>query len=635
MISAVMGSRSIEKKTPKWDERIDQIILWLFVGIFAIMPTAFGGTLIWAFSLTECLVAVGLILWGMKLWLDKSHRIFWNPAVWLVLGITGYAFIRSFLPSIHFSAMKELTKVVLYCSVFFLFINNLRRRKSIKFFAMCLIGIALLISFYAIAQFMTGSEKIFWVQQPEIYNHRASGTYICPNHLAGFLEMVLPLALALTISGRLGQIQKIYVGFASVILLGGIAVTISRAGYVSALVALALVLCNLYKLPKYRIPAILATLLVLIGLGWFLMGKSQVQSRFDELLNATQLEEGRGAIFQSSLPMVGEHPLLGMGLGSYDTRMYHYISEKIQNAPLFAHSDYLQFIIEWGIIGFILLLLLLANMIWGVFKTMRYFAQKGSNSSRDSSRAALFLGAAAAMVAIMLHSFVDFNMHVPANALTAVALFALVISCQRFVDESCWLKQTPFVRGVVSVLILIFAGMLVFDAVQSTRVHRLVQMAKNYQGTVEGRDTLYREAMEISPRDWSIALKRANALLDYGYPAETENHRISLERAAGIYEQAIKENPWRYELEAGLGQTLILLGKNEQGMQHAKRALELYPNGSRTHAIYGWCALYSRDYELAVKHLENSIHLRNEGNDFAKNWYKIAQQRLSEIKKYE
>ena len=77
------------------------------------------------------------------------------------------------------------------------------------------------ISFYAVYQFVTDSTRVWHVFTQ--YRGRASGTYICPNHLGGFLELLLPLALAYTIAGRLKALTKIFLGYATLVILAGMA----------------------------------------------------------------------------------------------------------------------------------------------------------------------------------------------------------------------------------------------------------------------------------------------------------------------------------------------------------------------------------------------------------------------------
>ena len=82
------------------------------------------------------------------------------------------------------------------------------------------------ISFYAIYQFLTHSNWVWNIHVPHDFG--ASGTYISRNHLGGFLEMLLPLGLAYTLTSRLKPVVKVFLGYASLVILAGIAVTVSR-----------------------------------------------------------------------------------------------------------------------------------------------------------------------------------------------------------------------------------------------------------------------------------------------------------------------------------------------------------------------------------------------------------------------
>ena len=61
-------------------------------------------------------------------------------------------------------------------------------------------------------------------------------------------------------------------------------------------------------------------------------------------------------------------------------------------------------------------------------------------SSGKSNRLAFFLGASAGLLALALHSVVDFNLHIPANAILGVTLLALLSSNLRFATERFWLN---------------------------------------------------------------------------------------------------------------------------------------------------------------------------------------------------
>ena len=107
----------------------------------------------------------------------------------------------------------------------------------------------------------------------------ASGTYISRNHLGGFLEMLLPLGLAYTLTSRLKPVVKVFLGYASLVILAGIAVTVSRGTYASTALALLLFFGVLLFHRTYRLPS-LVLLVVLLGAGAYFLPRSfPVQAR--------------------------------------------------------------------------------------------------------------------------------------------------------------------------------------------------------------------------------------------------------------------------------------------------------------------------------------------------------------------
>lgn len=619
------------------DKVFDQIILWLFVGMFVLMPVSYGGTLVWSYSVTEVLTAVALLLWGGRLWLNHSHRFFSTPAVWGVLLILAYGFFEYIKSPIEYSARRDTLQLLLYVCLFFLFVNNLKHRKYARIFAFAVISVGTMISIYAVAQFMTGSTSILGVEQPDVYAHRASGTYICPNHLAGFLEMTLPLALALTLAGRLEQYQKILLGFASLVLLAGIAVTVSRAGYVASLCGVALILVTLFNSHKYRIPALAAAALLIVAAAWFLLSKPHAETRFSELMTTTQLDEGRGAIYKSSLEMASKTSLFGRGSGTYASQIHSYLTDKTQDDPYFAHSDYLQLWIEWGLVGVALLAALLIVSGFDVFKIWQYVQRKGESfNPQDSTRSALFLGVTGAVLAILIHSAVDFNMHIPANAMLAVVLFAFLLSCVRLYKDSCWIKQSSANRIAVTTFIVLFSFILVWDAVHTSHIACLIKASEAEGISNKEAQKLLDQAVKLDERNWNTAMEAGRRMLSVGmYSEDPEERERALIHAIGYYSMAIRYNPYHYQLYGGMAGALTLLGRVDEAVPYADKMLTLRPDCYDSNSIYGLCALYRGDYDLAVKHLERSIHLRNEDNDFAKEWYEIAAQRQGEQKKFE
>src|SRR5205807_10246578 len=93
--------------------------------------------------------------------------------------------------------------------------------------------------------------------RPEGYRGRGSGTFISPNFLACYLAMLLPLALAYTLTGRLSHLQKVLVGYASLVIFAGIVCTISRGGWVATGVTMVIFFIFLLRQRDYRWPGLL------------------------------------------------------------------------------------------------------------------------------------------------------------------------------------------------------------------------------------------------------------------------------------------------------------------------------------------------------------------------------------------
>src|SRR5205807_1844517 len=100
---------------------------------------------------------------------------------------------------------------------------------SIQMVTVTLIFLGMAISLYAGWQFLSKSQRVWNLANP--YIGRAGGTFIYPNHLAGFLEMLVPLGLCQVLMGRSGHVLKIILGYASLTMLAAIGVTLSRGGW--------------------------------------------------------------------------------------------------------------------------------------------------------------------------------------------------------------------------------------------------------------------------------------------------------------------------------------------------------------------------------------------------------------------
>jgi O-antigen ligase len=169
-----------------------------------------------------------------------------------------------------------------------------------------------------------------------------------------------------------------------------------------------------WKNASRRSAAIFATacLLILIFLLW--MGGKRLVQRFVSFKTDDASYHTRIQIARDSVAMIKERPLMGWGLGTFTTVYPKY---RTFYADLFinaAHNDYVQVLTETGVLGFAAVLGFLALVYLRAFRKLR---GPGLNLTQAATLAAL-LG----VTGILVHSFVDFNLQIPANAGTFYVL---------------------------------------------------------------------------------------------------------------------------------------------------------------------------------------------------------------------
>src|SRR5438445_163353 len=210
------------------------------------------------------------------------------------------------------------------------------------------------ISIYAIYQFATNSEYVWHFVKPVGYRKRGSGTYICPNHLAGFLEMLVPLGLTYTLTGRFGHLLRVFLGYASLIMLAGIGVTVSRGGWIATGVAFLFVSGLLIRAKQHRFPALLMLVLLASGGIAFYTNARQPQQRIKEMFDKDNPQESarfRFSLARPTIEMWLDHFWFGVGPAHYDYRFPAYRPVQVQTRPGHAHNDYLNALADWGAVG--------------------------------------------------------------------------------------------------------------------------------------------------------------------------------------------------------------------------------------------------------------------------------------------
>jgi O-antigen ligase len=322
------------------------------------------------------------------------------------------------------------------CAVTFFFARMLGQdRESRRRLVTWLVTLGTFEALYGLVQYLTGWQRIFGYVKK--YNlEEATGTYINRNHFAGFLEMVIPFGVALVlyenaklprrvIRGQNARIKQVLGGrklsriglwlLAATVMVAGLFFSLSRMGIISAVASLGVMAAFSGFQRKAGIwvaAAIMACGIILVL--W--MGAGPALGRFGTISEEyTSVDESRWSLWKDTARLIGGHPLLGSGLGTFPVAFTRVQSTFLGQFVNHAHNDYLELASDLGIPA--------AVLFFGSTGALLARVARKAASSEASFERAMALGCLGSIAAILLHSFTDFNLYIPANAL----MFSLIL----------------------------------------------------------------------------------------------------------------------------------------------------------------------------------------------------------------
>jgi O-antigen ligase len=193
----------------------------------------------------------------------------------------------------------------------------------------------------------------------------------------------------------------------------------SRAGIAAAWAGVVLV-AVIWTARRRRHSAALAIVLCLVVLtfaGGAWIGLEPVFTRFR---SAEQDLPSRVAVWKDTVKLIRAHPYGGSGPGSFEDAYTRVQTSGLTMRLNHAHDDYLEFAAEWGVPGAALLFALIGFVLFRAFRGI-------GRAARAEDRF-LLLGCCGGLCAMLLHAVVDFNLHIPANALLFSVLAGLAWS---------------------------------------------------------------------------------------------------------------------------------------------------------------------------------------------------------------
>ena len=622
-----------------WDRWCERGILALVLAILVLGPLALGAVRAFEFAIIQVLTLGVLVLWVARLWLAPRPRLLWPPICWAVLAFSIYAVVRYFYSDVEYLARVEMLHVLVYAILFLAILNNLHRQEATQIVTFTLLFLGMALSFYATYQFLTGHNRVWGMPTP--YTHRAGATYFNPNHLGGFLEMILPLALAYTLTGRVKPVTRIVLGYVALALISGIGATISKGSWISSSLALIVFFGVLVFQRRYRLPAMALLVLLAGGCFYFFPKSIFFQLRLKQMFNEKGgvNDEMRYSVWRPAVRMWQDSPWWGVGPGHFSTRFRAYRPEGVQMNPEYTHNDYLNTLADWGAVGMALIASALALLGWGVVKTRSSIRlSSGELGGRSgSNKFAFVFGAGVGLIAILLHSVLDFNMHIPANAIVAITLMALITSHLRFATEGYWFRWPAALKVVASLAAVGGVAYLGSQSVRQASEFVWLRRAARAETFSPIQVNLLTRAFSIEPKNFQTAYEIGEAYRlrsqEGGQHYEGQggaDYRVLCQEAMDWFKRSSALNPWDSRPCAGYGWCLDWMDRTNESGAFFWRAEELDPNNYYNMNQIGLHYVELGDYAAARPWFERSLRLQGVDNQIAQSYANLCVIRLEE-----
>ena len=449
----------------------DRLLFWALLVLLVWIPIPLGSNRAWAWGVLEAwaflLLAAWLLFWALG-WSRVSNPLRRSWPAWIMLGAWIALQVAHIVPmppawvaalspesarvhswvadvgihqevitlSVEPNASRvSLLKTLAYSAIFFLMLAVVNRRSRVQTLARTLVYSALVYSVYAVLMHLDGAQFDYFGILIR-HGDSASGTFVNRNHFAGYLEMTLAVGIGLliaTLSDRSADTWKKFVRqaiewilspkmilrLALCVLVIALTTTHSRMGntaFFASLLVAGVIGIALSRYATRNTVLLLASLiaidLLIVG-SWF--GVEKLAQRIEQTTVQDVQEREEPAAW--SVDLIRNYKLLGSGPGTFYIVYPGYRKEQATAFFDHAHNDYAEIASDTGLLGLGLL---------GIFVAMSLAAALLAQwRRRDPLMRGMAFACVMGVTSILIHSWVDFNLQIPSNAVYFMVLLAL------------------------------------------------------------------------------------------------------------------------------------------------------------------------------------------------------------------
>lgn len=306
-------------------------------------------------------------------------------------------------------AKTEIIKFINYLTVFIVAINLVSMKKQFKRFFLLIIFWGLCLCFY-------GLIRNYFIFNGEVIN--SFGVFGNKNHFAGYMLMVAPLSVGYAMYCRNGA-KKVILSLIASFICASIFLSLSRAATVSLLFSLLLMgMLIKGKWSDGKKEVILAAIAALGMVFVLIAGINPVLHKFSFLWQGLWK---RLIVADSFLGMIKDFPLFGIGSGNFSYLFPIYRKFISPVHYYYMHNDHLQLIAETGLLGGFFYFSFLYLILKDIFLKLKV--------RRDPFVTNMVLGGFCGLMGVIVHSFFEFDFHIPAISFLFWLILGLVYKC--------------------------------------------------------------------------------------------------------------------------------------------------------------------------------------------------------------
>ncbi|MDX9702800.1 MAG: O-antigen ligase family protein [Candidatus Auribacterota bacterium] len=604
------------KKETIPEKMFNAILLILLTFLIMFNAASFGGVKTISFYFGHLVTMVFVFVWIIKMVFTRKIQLLQSYSVFFVLLFVLYALGYYFVSDISYYARNEVMQIIDYAFVFIVIINSFHRRKYQYFISFMLLIGALVFASIGVFQYFKEHNTVVGVgfrselffpdqsadqpmtlghasedvrtvmgliveEKPKQYEYRASGTWICPNHLAGFLEMIFPIGIAICLFSRMAVGVRLLVGYSLIVIITGWVLTFSRGGWLAGVAGMICLFLLAFLRDNTRgktwvLPFVIIAIILAMSTAFIKPIKERaitITPAGDSSINT------RTKIWYDTIPMIKEAPIFGYGPAAFVWRYPPFKHEKVSKVT-YTHNDYLNTLVDYGFVGFIIIVAFFFCLLSKIPLIPKLYDYPDNQ--------AILMGAIGAIIAVLAHAVFDFNNHIYSNAMLLSVVAGLVVSAstpQDFYNDMSW--RFAWINRSVILLLLVGIGITLCLAGGFIHGYKLIKSDQYYReaGVLQSNilwekalDRLQR-ASKLDPVNPLIYAKMADIYNAKGVFRRDSQENYN-ERAIELYDTAIRYNPYESDFMFKKAMLLKRLGQYRTALEALQYAIEQEPTNT-------------------------------------------------------